>query len=67
MKQGDKVWIFDDDTIKQVDIIYLCGTSLLIDFSDAVMPYNIPKSWPINKPHFLTRGALCEHYRKIFK
>lgn len=66
-KQGDKVWIFDDDIIKEVDYMYLAGHGLLIDTSDAVPPFNIPKAWNISKPHFPTREALCEHYRKIFE
>lgn len=66
MKPGDKVWIFDDDQIKQVDLIDLWGKGLLVDNSDKDNPYGIPKSWTLSKPHFPTREALCEHYRKIF-
>lgn len=67
MKSGDKVWIFDDDTIKQVDYIDLWGKGVLVDKSDCTPRYGIPKSWTLSKPHFPTREALCEHYRKIFE
>lgn len=67
MKAGDKVWIFDDDQIKQVDLIELWGRGLLVDTSDISPGFGIPKSWGLNKPHFSTREALCEHYREIFE
>ena len=67
MKPGDKVWIFDDDQIKQVELIDLWGKGLLIDPSDVDGYFGIPRSWRISKPHFSTREALCEHYRKIFE
>ena len=67
MKPGDKVWIFDDEVIKQVDLIDLWGRGLLVDMSDISSRFGIPKSWGLNKPHFPTREALCEHYRKIFE
>ena len=68
MRPGDKVWIFDDDQIKQVELIELAGNGLLIDLSNADSYYlGLPRSWSISKPHFPTREALCEHYRKIFE
>lgn len=67
MKPGDKVWIFDDDQIKQVELIELCGNGLLIDLSDVDSCFGIPRSWSISKPHFSTRKELLEYYRKIFE
>ncbi len=68
MKPGDKVWIFDDDKIKQVDLVEVfVGKWLLIDTTNTDNKFGIPKSWGLNKPHFPSREALCEHYRKIFE
>lgn len=68
MKPGDKVWIFDDDQIKQVDLVEVfVGKWLLIDTTDTDNKFGIPRSWHISKPHFPTREALCEHYRKSFE
>ena len=66
MKPGDKVWIFDNDQFKMVDYIQICGKDYLMDNDN---PYHyFPDCWDANKkPHFPTREALCEHYRKIFE
>jgi hypothetical protein len=67
MKPGDKVWIFDEDKFKQVSYEELWGKCHLVDRNDCDQYWGIPKSWPLSKPHFPSREALCEHYRKIFE
>ena len=66
MKNLGKVWIFDNDVIKQVDCIECTGHKVLIDLESS-SPYGFPKSWPYNKPHFGTREELCDYYKQIFK
>lgn len=66
MKPGDKVWVFDDDQFKQVDYVCVAGREVLVDNDTPFLYY--PKYWYVKeKPHFPTREALCEHYRKIFE
>lgn len=65
MKPGDKVWIFHNDEILQAVYDEFCGHKF-IWFPEVAEPSSI--FWFADKkPHFLTREALCEHYRKIFE
>ena len=61
MKRGDNVWWFDNykQTIEHETIVELGKTSGTV--------YTKFHIFHIGTQAFLTREALCEHYRKIFE
>lgn len=65
MKPGDKVWIFYNDEIIQVEYVEILGGRVLCD-PDKRYPNLV--FWDADEwPHFESREALCEYYRKIFE
>jgi hypothetical protein len=64
MKPGEKVWVFDggDQVIKHQKVIHTDGKVIVTGrLGEDVRVYLL------NFDCFLTREALCEHYRKIFE
>lgn len=63
MKPGDKVWVFYNQKIIQVNYDVILGEPMLTS----------KKLYPVvgiladKLPYFPTREALCEHYRNIFE
>lgn len=64
MKPGDKVWVFDDSHQKIISIkVIQIEEDVVVagSFRDRVGMFFLGFDC------FLTREALCEHYRKIFE
>lgn len=71
MKVGDKVWVWSPlayrniGKIEQGELVYVSEEpfpDVWVQLCDREKPYVFFKS-----EVFPTRGALCEHYRKVFE
>ena len=64
MKPGDKVWVFDVSHQKIISIkVIETGGNVVVAGS---FPCHVGM-FRLGVDCFLTREALCEHYRKIFE